>query len=275
MSLTSRLSRIPAFGFGVSGPLATPLVPDHACNGLIHQMLDGGGAIFDTGPSYGGGLGEIRLGRALARHPDAFVMTKAGLLSSGLRKRSRDFSPDGLRASVEGSLQRLGREGIDLLWLHGPARHEVTPEIIGLLSDLRAAGKVRHFGIAGRTDDLLSALDDPVFEAVMLPLNRAPGSSGPDWARRARAAGRAVFAIEVLGGVHSNGKMTRGQIWRAAKRIASRGAAPEISRTASPEEALNWAYDDGSADIVLMTTTSRAHLKANIDTLSHRRFKPD
>lgn len=273
MTLSDRLSRLPAFGFGVSGALATPLVSDQACSALIHQMLEGGGAIFDTGPSYGAGLGEIRLGRALARHPDAFVMTKAGLLSSGLQKRLRDFSPESLRASIEASQLRLGRPAIDLLWLHGPARQEVTPDVISLLADLRAAGKVRHFGIAGRTDDLLAALDDPIFEAVMLPLNTAPGNLGPDWARRARAAGRAVFAVEVLGKVRSNGKMTRGQIWRAAKRISARDEAPEISSTTTPEEALNWAYDEGGADIVLMTTTSPAHLRANIAAIGHRRFR--
>lgn len=274
MTLSDRISRLPAFGFGVSGALATPLVSDQACSALIHQMLEGGGAIFDTGPSYGGGLGEIRLGRALARHPDAFVMTKAGLLSSGLRKRSRDFSPEGLRASIEASIQRLGRPAIDLLWLHGPARHEVTPEVIGLLSDLRAAGKVLHFGIAGRTDDVLAALDDPIFEAVMLPLNMTPGSSAPEWASKARTSGRAVFAIEVLGGLRSSGKMTRGRVWRAARRIVTRAAAPEISSTIKPEEALNWAYDNGGADIALMTTTSSAHLRANMGALAHRRFRP-
>lgn len=274
MTLAERLSRLPAFGFGVSGPLATPLVSDRACEALIHQMLEGGGAIFDTGPSYGGGLGEIRIGRALARRADAFVMSKAGLLSSGLKKRARDFSVPGLRASIEASLQRLGRPCIDLLWLHGPARAEVTPEVIRLLTDLRAAGTVRHFGIAGRTEDVLAALDDPIFEAVMLPLNKVPGNVGPEWARRAKAAGRAVFAIEVLSGLRPSAKMTRGQLWRAAKRMVTRGGAPEISSAATPEEAMNWAYDEASADIVLMTTTSPAHLAANINALRHRRFRP-
>ena len=274
MTLAERLSRLPAFGFGVSGPLATPLVSDRACEALIHQMLEGGGAIFDTGPSYGGGLGEIRLGRALARHADAFVMTKAGLLSSGLKKRSRDFSPPGLRASIEASFQRLGRPAIDLLWLHGPARSEITAEVISLLKDLRTTGLVHHFGIAGRTEDALTALDDPIFEAVMLPLNRAPGNPGPELAQRARAEGHVVFAIEALSGLRPHGKMTRGQLWRTAKRLAMRAPAPEPVTAGTPDEALNWAYDEASADIVLMTTTSPAHLAANIAALRHRRFRP-
>jgi len=274
MTLADRLSRLPAFGFGVSGPLATPLMPDHACDALIHQMLEGGGAIFDTGPSYGGGLGEIRLGRALARRADAFVMTKAGLLSSGLKKRSRDFSPAGLRASIEGSLQRLGRPAIDLLWLHGPARSEITAEVIGLLMELRTSGLVHHFGIAGRTEDALTALEDPIFEAVMLPLNRIPGNPGPELAQRARVGGRVVFAIEILGGLRPHGKMTRGQLWRTAKLLAMRGPAPEPVTASTPDEALNWAYDEAGADILLMTTTSSTHLAANINTLRHRQFRP-
>lgn len=274
MTLADRLSRLPAFGFGVSGPLATSLVSDRACEALIHQMLEGGGAIFDTGPSYGGGLGEIRLGRALARNADAFVMSKAGLLSSGLKKRSRDFSPAGLRASIEASFQRLGRPAIDLLWLHGPARSEITAEVISLLKDLRTTGLVHHFGIAGRTEDALTALDDPIFEAVMLPLNRAPGNPGPELAQRARAEGHVVFAIEALSGLRPHGKMTRGQLWRTAKRLAMRAPAPEPVTAGTPDEALNWAYDEASADIVLMTTTSPAHLAANIAALRHRRFRP-
>lgn len=277
MTLADRLSRLPAFGFGVSGPLATPLMSDRACDALIHQALAGGGAIFDTGPSYGGGLGEIRLGRALARHTDAFVMTKAGLIASGFKKRARDFSPEGLRSSIEASLQRLGRPAIDLLWLHGPDRSEITPEVLSLLTELRDTGRVRHFGIAGRTESMLDALEEPIFEAAMLPLNMAAGGDAITLARHAKAAGRIVFAIEILSGINSGKGLTRGKMWRAAKRVTSRQPAPEApletSGDATAEQALNWVYDQGGADIALMTTTSPAHLAANIATLRDRKLR--
>ncbi len=270
--LAKRLSQLPAFAFGVSGALASPLVNDKECETLIRQTLSAGGAIFDTGPSYGGGLGEVRLGRALAGNPDAFVMTKAGLMSSGLTRRWRDFTPDALKASVDASLDRLGREAIDLLWLHGPSREEITPDLIEALEQMKAAGRVRHFGIAGRTDDVLAALEYPILEAVMVPLNALPGHKGVAWAARAKSAGRVVFAIEAMRGVRPTVRRTRGQIWRAAQSMVRRVGPKNRPDASSPAEAFSWVYEHGGADVVVMTTTSQAHLEANVQLLAPRKL---
>ena len=72
-------------GFGVSGPHGTALVRPEATVQMIMHAYALGVRLFDTGPTYGGGEAERRLGEALARLPpyDPIVSTKAGLLGPG------------------------------------------------------------------------------------------------------------------------------------------------------------------------------------------------
>ena len=139
-------------GFGVSGPHGTPMIRPETTVRMVQHAYALGVRIFDTGPSYGAGEAERRLGEALARLPpyDPIVMTKAGIQSSGLTKRHRDFSPTGIRRSVEGSLKRLRRERIDWLFLHGPSPGEMTDELLKVLTDMRRRGDVVSIGVCGR-----------------------------------------------------------------------------------------------------------------------------
>ncbi|MBO0731044.1 MAG: aldo/keto reductase, partial [Acidimicrobiaceae bacterium] len=57
----------------------------------------------------------------------------------------QDFSPGYLREAVEASLRRLRTDVIDLYQLHGP--RAVHDDVLALMSDLRAAGKIRGFGV--------------------------------------------------------------------------------------------------------------------------------
>jgi D-threo-aldose 1-dehydrogenase len=108
--------------------------------------------IFDTAPSYGNGLGEKRLGKWSRHFPDTILSTKAGVRSAGLATRIRDFSPPGIERSVRASLRRLGRPP-DWLWLHGPGQHEITPQLIKGLRQLRNAGAYANLGLAVRLVD--------------------------------------------------------------------------------------------------------------------------
>ena len=112
----------------MSGPHGTPLIRPEATVQMIQHAYALGVRVFDTGPSYGAGEAERRLGEALARLPpyDPIVSTKVGIQSSGMAKRHRDFSPDARAPVGRGSLKRLRRSRIDWLFLHGPAREELT-----------------------------------------------------------------------------------------------------------------------------------------------------
>ncbi|MFW5947317.1 MAG: aldo/keto reductase, partial [Gemmatimonadota bacterium] len=105
---------------------------------------------FDTAPAYGGGASEEILGQALAdvREP-AFVATKYGV-----------WQKEGLRRSLEGSLQRLGRDHVDLLQLHGLSWSAEEVErilapggVADAMEELRQEGLVRHLGFTSEDDN--------------------------------------------------------------------------------------------------------------------------
>lgn len=103
----------------------------------IHAALGNGITYFDTAPHYGAGLSETRTGAALASVPRASfrISTKVGrlLLPGGPRNQifddvpdlhsSFDFSADGVHRSLEASLQRLGLDRVDIVYLHDPDSH--------------------------------------------------------------------------------------------------------------------------------------------------------
>ena len=124
----------------------------------VHAAIDGGIRLFDVAPYYGATLAETRLGRALdGRRSEVVLATKCG--RNGLR--DFDFSADGLRRSVEGSLRRLRTDQIDLLQLHdvefGDVR-QIVEESIPTLLGLVAAGVTRAIGVTGLPLPLLSRL---------------------------------------------------------------------------------------------------------------------
>jgi diketogulonate reductase-like aldo/keto reductase len=128
-------------GFGVSGAHGSPLVAARDTVRLLIEAFEGGVRVFDTAPSYGAGEAERRLGAAVSAlgRERVFITTKAGLFSSGLSGRRRNFSPDAVEASVLASLDRLGVAGVDMLFLHGAGVHELTPPspIPGLMRSWR------------------------------------------------------------------------------------------------------------------------------------------
>lgn len=165
-----RLGRSPvfvtelSFGGGPIGNLFTPVSDDDA-RAAIDAAWDGGIRTFDTAPHYGLGLSERRLGAALAHRPRAeyVVSTKVGRLlepASGTGRdpegfavpasyvRRWDFSADGVRRSLEASLERLGLDRVDIALIHDADAHgeQALREAYPALERLRAAGTVRAIG---------------------------------------------------------------------------------------------------------------------------------
>jgi aryl-alcohol dehydrogenase-like predicted oxidoreductase len=139
---------------------------------LVHAAIDQGVTFFDTGPSYSGGNAESRLGRALAPHAmrkDLVVATKAGSRIDRYGRRIVDFSPAGVRDTLEHSLVRLGIDAISLLQLHGPVISDLTDELLGTLESLRSEGKVLHLGVNSFDDEVMRhVMAMPTFGAVMI-----------------------------------------------------------------------------------------------------------
>jgi aryl-alcohol dehydrogenase-like predicted oxidoreductase len=118
---------------------------------VINAALDAGITFFDTADVYGAeyGLSESRLGIALAaRRDEAIVATKFG--HTGIASPLVEVGPPGgrayIRAAVEGSLQRLGIDTIDLYQQHTPDPTVPIAETLGALDELVREGKVRAIG---------------------------------------------------------------------------------------------------------------------------------
>jgi aryl-alcohol dehydrogenase-like predicted oxidoreductase len=112
---------------------------------LLKKAYDAGINYFDVSPLDGKGRGEELLGQAFADKRELVIISsKAGLVSG-----RKDFSPEGVRKSLEGTLNRLGSTYVDALQLHYPdAATIVNPVVWQTLEDLKTEGKIRYYGIA-------------------------------------------------------------------------------------------------------------------------------
>jgi aryl-alcohol dehydrogenase-like predicted oxidoreductase len=114
----------------------------------IHRALDLGVTLLDTAEAYGPYVNEELVGRAIKGRRDEVVLaTKFGLVSYTGRP-GPDSTPANIREAVDGSLRRLGTDHLDLYYQHRVDRETPIEETVGALSDLVAAGKVRHIGLS-------------------------------------------------------------------------------------------------------------------------------
>jgi D-threo-aldose 1-dehydrogenase len=152
------------FGGAPIGGLFAP-VDDDAAQATLEAAWDAGIRAFDTAPHYGVGLSECRIGRFLAGRPrgDYVLSTKVGRLlepadgdvdgaegyfGTPQLGRVRDYSRDGVLASLEASLGRLGVDRIDIALIHDPDDHgpEALDGAYPALAQLRAEGVIGAVG---------------------------------------------------------------------------------------------------------------------------------
>jgi D-threo-aldose 1-dehydrogenase len=209
-----------AFGAAGLGNLYRPTTDDQAV-AAVSRAWERGIRYFDTAPHYGLGLSERRLGAALRGLPreDLVVSTKVGRLLvpnprptaqdtegfavPGDLVRRWDVTPDGVRASLEGSLDRLGLDHVDILYVHDPDQAWPTAAREGLeaLAELKRDGLVKAVGVGtnavdGLAELLAAGLLDVVMLAGRYSLLEQPGlGTVLDPAAR---AGVAVVAVGVF-----------------------------------------------------------------------------
>ncbi len=251
-------------GFGVTGPHAGLGLSRSATEGLIRHAVHLGVTLFDTGPAYGRGEGEKRLGRALKSisRDRVFITTKAGIHPG----KKRDFSPGAVEMSFKDSLERMGCGHIDLLLLHGPSPEEMDPRLIRRLEAFKDRGMLRHIGVCGRGSELDAAIELGVFDAIMAPVNDGLDAPARDRLRRARDGGMSVIGIEVMAGAAKPSALplTRGDWWYAARRLKQGLTGTTPSSSGRPAiEALEWALHSDLADAVICLTTRARNLETN------------
>jgi aryl-alcohol dehydrogenase-like predicted oxidoreductase len=125
-----------------------PAVETHDGIALIRAAVHRGVTFFDTAQVYGPYVNEELVGQALAPFREQVVIaTKFGFdLDSGTG--GLDSRPETIKRSVDGSLQRLRSDAIDLLYQHRVDPAVPIEDVAGTVAELIAAGKVRHFGLS-------------------------------------------------------------------------------------------------------------------------------
>ncbi len=168
------------FGFGGAslGNLYRA-VDDSTAVRAVAAAFEAGVRYYDTAPHYGLGLSEDRLGKALAgrRRDDFVVSTKVGRLlvpdpdgagrtdiDNGFdvpatTRRVWDFSADGVRRSLEESLERLGLDRIDVVLIHDPDESDdpegALTKAYPALHELRAQGVVGAVGVGSKQPEII------------------------------------------------------------------------------------------------------------------------
>jgi aryl-alcohol dehydrogenase-like predicted oxidoreductase len=148
-------------------------VPEPEAHRLVWRALELGINFIDTAAGYG--ESEAILGRALQGmpHEACWVATKFSPMEGDQVKTD----PGELRRSLDRSLERLGREAVDLFQLHGvipSAYREVVERFYPEMQRAREAGKFRFLGITERFfadpahEMLPMALADDLFDTIML-----------------------------------------------------------------------------------------------------------
>ena len=169
--------RVSALALGTAplGNLYAPVAEEDAA-ATVGSALEAGLTYVDTAPHYGLGLAERRLGRLLAGLPrDRFVVsTKVGRLVRPLApgetadpegfadsppaRRVWDLSGDGVRRSLEESLERLGLDRVDIVLVHDPDDHEreAYEQAFAALIELRDQGVVAAIGAGMNQAEMLT-----------------------------------------------------------------------------------------------------------------------
>src|SRR5207244_7926900 len=110
---------------------------------IVRVYRDAGGNFFDTANIYGGGESERILGRLLAGSRDEVVLaSKVGFPSPGGGPSGLD--PANIRASLEGTLQRLGTDHLDVYQMHSFDARVPLETSLGALDALVDEGLIRH-----------------------------------------------------------------------------------------------------------------------------------
>jgi len=271
---------------------------------LLDAAWGAGVRTFDTAPHYGLGLSESRLGAYLRDKPRAefTVTTKVGRLlrpdptwTGGLDedndfvvpadlRREWDVTAAGLRRSLEESLQRLGLDRVDAVYLHDPERYDLARSLgeglAGLVA-LRDGGLVAEVGVASMDSRALAAFAriggiDRLMVASRYTLadQSAADEVLPSCAEHGvRVVVAAVFGSGLLATDHPGEgdlfdyRPVPGPLLRRVRRIA---AVCRDHGVPLPVAALHFPLRHAGIDAVVAGAADAAQVRANADAMDVR-----
>lgn len=183
----------------------------------LNAAIDEGVNFIDTADVYGDGHSERLIARLRKDRPrdSIFVATKAGRQLP--EQTPEGYSRANLTHWVDGSLERLGADALDLLQLHCP--HPAVydrAEVFGYLDDLVAAGKIRHYGVSVETvDEAMRAIRHPNVKTVQIIFNMFRLKPADAFFDAAAAARVGILARVPLASGLLTGKLTRSSTFDA------------------------------------------------------------
>ena len=116
---------------------------------LLRRLVEKGVTFIDTANSYGPGVSETLIAKALHPYPAGLVIaTKGGLTRPGPAAWDVDCRPEHLRRVCADSLKRLRLDRIEFYQLHAVDHRVPIEDSVGTLVDLQREGKIRHIGVS-------------------------------------------------------------------------------------------------------------------------------
>lgn len=258
--------------------------PKEESRRIFDLFVEAGGNFIDTSNNYTNGTSEKFIGEFVKDDRDHFVIATKYTLNE--RLTDPNFGGNhrkNMMRSVEGSLQRLGTDHIDLLYLHMWDAMTPVEEVMRALDDLVRAGKVLYVGISDTPAWVVSQANVLAelrgwsrFVALQAPYSLADRALERDLLPMSEAHQMSVLAWGVLEGGELTGKYNAPSdepkrskdTGERIKSIASclKDLAEEIGRTPS-QVAINWVRQQPYRMIPILGARTEKQLKDNLGCL--------
>ena len=171
----------------------------------LNRALDLGVNFFDTADVYGSEplLGRLKRER---RGAEFYIATKMGVK---VNPDPAGYTRENMTRFAEDSLKNLGVETIDLMQLHVPPIEVYNAETFGILDELVAAGKIRHYGVSvEQIEQAERAIRFPNVQSVQIVFNIFRQRPADEFFAEAASRGVGILARVPLASGLLTGKMS-------------------------------------------------------------------
>ena len=238
-------------------------VSEEDCERILNAVLDAGINFIDTAYDYG--LSEERIGRHISsRRNEYFLATKCGC---DPRDRGdhietvHTWTRDNLLRNIEGSLERMKTDHVDILQLHNPSPDDVVEGgLIDALKEIQERKLTRFVGISTTLPDLVEYVPPGVFDTFQIPYSCLQ----PVHHEAISQAADSGAGIIIRGGIARGGPAgelalpERTNLWKAAE-------LDELCGDVSPSNLiLRYTLTHPHCDTTIVGTLNEEHLAANL-----------